>query len=31
LTLADQELEAQVRAFQAEGVPVLMQHFLAES
>ena len=31
LTLADQELEAQVREFQAEGVPVLMQHFLAES
>ena len=31
LTLADQKLEAQVRAFQLEGVPVLMQHFLAES
>ena len=31
LTLADQELEAKVREFQAEGVPVLMQHFLAES
>ena len=31
LTMADQELEARVRAFQAEGVPVLMQHFLAES
>ncbi len=31
LTLADQELEARVRAFQLEGVPVVMQHFLAES
>ena len=31
MTLADQDLEVKVRAFQAEGVPVLMQHFLAES
>ena len=29
-TLADQELEAQVRAFQLEGVPVTTQHYLAE-
>jgi MFS family permease len=29
-TLADQELDAKVRAFQLEGVPVVMQHFLAE-
>jgi hypothetical protein len=31
MTLADQEQEGKVRAFQAEGVPVLTQHFLAES
>ena len=30
-TLADQELETKVRAFQLEGVPVKMQHFLAET
>ena len=29
-TQADQELEAQVRAFMLEGVPVTMQHFIAE-
>ncbi len=29
-TLADQELEAQVRAYQLEGVPVTTQHYLAE-
>jgi MFS family permease len=29
-TLADQELEAQVRAFVAEGAPVTMQHYIAE-
>ena len=31
MTLADQELEARVREFQLEGIPVLTQHFLAES
>ncbi|MEN9539722.1 MAG: hypothetical protein RLZZ126_1957 [Pseudomonadota bacterium] len=31
MTLADQEVEAKVKAFQAEGVPVITQHFLAES
>jgi len=29
-TLADQELEARVRAFVVEGVPVTMQHYIAE-
>ena len=29
-TEADQALETQVRAFQLEGVPVTMQHYLAE-
>ena len=29
-TEADHTLEAQVRAFQLEGVPVMMQHYLAE-
>lgn len=29
-TVADQALEAQVRAFQAEGVPIGMQHYIAE-
>ncbi len=29
-TLADQELDSHVRAFQLEGVPVTMQHYLAE-
>ena len=29
-TVADQALEAEVRAFQAEGVPVAMQHYIAE-
>ncbi len=29
-TLADRELEANVRAFQLEGVPVTTQHYLAE-
>ena len=29
-TVADQALEAEVRAFQAEGVPVAVQHFIAE-
>ncbi len=29
-TLADQELEAQVRTFVIEGVPVTMQHYIAE-
>ena len=29
-TLADQDLETQARAFQLEGVPVTMQHYLAE-
>ena len=29
-TEADHALEAQVRAFQLEGVPVMMQHYLAE-
>ena len=29
-TLADQELEAQVRAFVTEGVPVTMHHYIAE-
>ncbi len=31
MTLADQDLEDKVRAFQLEGVPVKMQHFVAES
>ncbi len=30
MTLADLELEAKVKAFQAEGVPIITQHFLAE-
>ncbi len=30
IVVADRELEARVRAFQAEGVPVGMQHYLAE-
>ena len=29
-TLADQELDTHVRAFQLEGVPVTMNHYLAE-
>jgi MFS family permease len=29
-TMADHDLEAHVRAFQLEGVPVTMQHYLAE-
>ena len=29
-TVADQEIEACVRAFQAEGVPIAMQHYIAE-
>ena len=29
-TLADQELEARVRAFVADGAPVTMQHYIAE-
>lgn len=29
-TVADQALEARVRVFQAEGVPVSMQHYIAE-
>ena len=29
-TLADQEIEARVRAFTLEGVPVTMQHYIAE-
>ncbi len=29
-TVADHELEAQVRAFQAEGVAIAMQHYIAE-
>jgi hypothetical protein len=29
-TLADQELDSHVRAFQLEGVPVTLQHYLAE-
>lgn len=29
-TVADQELEGQVRAFVVEGVPVTMQHYIAE-
>ena len=29
-TVADHDLEAHVRAFQLEGVPVTMQHYLAE-
>jgi MFS family permease len=30
MTVADQEVEARVKTFQAEGVPVITQHFLAE-
>ena len=29
-TVADQELEALVRAYVVEGVPVTMQHYIAE-
>lgn len=29
-TVADQTLEAEVRAFQADGVPVVIQHYIAE-